>query len=168
MFFIQQQENERGEAEDGTFDFTDNDKNQAMKHRLRKDMAALDLPQEVTLEITKKTDGEEDLQNFTITLRPDEESYWNGGVYPFKFEVPDNFPYEPPIVTCQTKIWHPNINLSGNVCLNILRKDWKPVLSINHVVFGLETLFLSPNPTDPLNKGKYYFLFFRGCQADGQ
>ena len=40
----------------------------------------------------------------------------------------------------------------GNVCLNILREDWKPVLTINSIVYGLQYLFLEPNPDDPLNK----------------
>lgn len=157
MFFIQNQQGDRAQDEvnSGNLNLTAADKNTSMKHRLRKDMASLDLPPEVVIDISKHEDGEENLQNFTVTLKPNEDSYWNGGVYPFKFEVPENYPYEPPIVTCMTKIWHPNINLDGNVCLNILRKDWKPVLSINHIIFGLETLFLSPNPTDPLNKGKH-------------
>ena len=38
------------------------------------------------------------------------------------------------------------------MCLNILREDWKPVLSINSVLYGLQFLFLDPNPEDPLNK----------------
>jgi ubiquitin-conjugating enzyme E2 M len=38
-----------------------------------------------------------------------------------------------PKVLCHTTIYHPNINLEGNVCLNILREDWKPVLDINAV-----------------------------------
>ena len=40
------------------------------------------------------------------------------------------------------QVYHPNIDLEGNVCLNILREDWKPVLSINSVIYGLQYLFL--------------------------
>ena len=46
----------------------------------------------------------------------------------------------------------PSLCLDGNVCLNILREDWKPVLTINSIVYGLQYLFLEPNPDDPLNK----------------
>ncbi len=48
-------------------------------------------------------------------------------------------------------MYHPNINLEGNVCLNILREDWKPVLNLNAVIMGLNFLMLEPNPEDPLN-----------------
>lgn len=39
-------------------------------------------------------------------------------------------------------MYHPNIDLEGNVCLNILREDWKPVLTINSIIYGLQYLFL--------------------------
>jgi len=45
------------------------------------------------------------------------------------------------------------VDLEGNVCLNILREDWKPVLNLNSVMVGLQYLFLEPNADDPLNKG---------------
>lgn len=54
------------------------------------------------------------------------------------------------------QIYHPNLDLEGNVCLNILREDWKPVLNLNSVMVGLQYLFLEPNADDPLNKGTYF------------
>jgi len=60
----------------------------------------------------------------------------------------DSFNYK----TLFQQVYHPNIDLDGNVCLNILREDWKPVLTINAIVYGLQYLFLEPNPDDPLNK----------------
>lgn len=59
----------------------------------------------------------------------------------------------------RTQIYHPNVDLEGNVCLNILREDWKPVLNLNSVMVGLQYLFLEPNADDPLNKGKRSHLF---------
>ena len=53
----------------------------------------------------------------------------------------------------RSQIYHPNVDLEGNVCLNILREDWKPVLNLNSVMVGLQYLFLEPNADDPLNKG---------------
>ncbi len=53
------------------------------------------------------------------------------------------------------QIYHPNVDLEGNVCLNILREDWKPVLNLNSVMVGLQYLFLEPNADDPLNKGAF-------------
>ncbi len=92
-----------------------------------------------------------DLTNFIVTVSPD-SGYWAGAKYPFTFVIPALYPHEPPKVTCKTKIYHPNINLEGNVCLNILREDWKPVLDINAVIYGLIYLFYEPNPDDPLNR----------------
>ena len=48
-------------------------------------------------------------------------------------------------------MYHPNVDLQGNVCLNILRDDWRPVLGVNAVILGLVFLFIEPNPNDPLN-----------------
>lgn len=88
--------------------------------------------------------------NFEVSVTPD-EGYWKTASFKFKFSVPDDYPYTPPKITCMTKIYHPNIDLQGAVCLNILRKDWKPVLDTQAIVHGLIFLFLEPNPDDPLN-----------------
>jgi len=78
---------------------------------------------------------------------------YKGGNFKFSFAIGDNYPHAAPKVKCLQKIYHPNIDLQGNVCLNILRDDWKPVLTIQAVIFGMQYLFLEPNPDDPLNKG---------------
>lgn len=62
---------------------------------------------------------------------------------------PPPYPQPPP----PRQVFHPNIDEEGKVCLNILRADWKPVLTMKAVIFGLELLFIEPNPDDPLNKG---------------
>ncbi|KAL5694330.1 hypothetical protein EMGR_003251 [Emarellia grisea] len=112
----------------------------------------LDL-QELTLGSTMKMNfpNPDDILNFTLTIEPDEGMY-KGGAFHFNFSVNQNFPHDPPKVKCTQKIYHPNIDLEGNVCLNILREDWKPVLNLNAVIVGMQFLFLEPNASDPLNK----------------
>lgn len=96
-------------------------------------------------------DGKDKLMNFRVTIKPD-EGYYKGGKFVFDFVVPQVYPHEPPKVKCAQRVYHPNLDHDGNVCLNILREDWKPVLSISSCVYGLQFLFMDPNPEDPLNK----------------
>lgn len=91
-----------------------------------------------------------DLTAFNVSISPD-SGYWKGATYHFSFGIPAHYPHSPPKVDCNTKIYHPNIDLQGKVCLNILREDWRPVLDINSVIYGLIYLFYEPNPDDPLN-----------------
>ena len=95
--------------------------------------------EELSLGTTMKTHFEnpDDILNFKLTIDPDEGMY-KGGRFEFDFKINQNFPHDPPKVKCTQKIYHPNIDLEGNVCLNILREDWKPVLNLNAVVVGLQ------------------------------
>lgn len=88
---------------------------------------------------------------FKITYTPEKDSYWYGGKYEFTVTIPTEYNISPPKVFCNTRIYHPNIDLKGNVCLNILKDDWRPILNMNIVLAGLYTLFTDPNPNDPLN-----------------
>jgi len=92
-----------------------------------------------------------DMLNFILTITPDDGMY-RGGAFDFTFAINANYPHDPPKVKCTKKIYHPNIDTEGNVCLNILREDWKPVLTLNSIMVGLQYLFLEPNADDPLNK----------------
>uniref|UniRef100_A0A3Q7F7U7 UBC core domain-containing protein n=1 Tax=Solanum lycopersicum TaxID=4081 RepID=A0A3Q7F7U7_SOLLC len=115
--------------------------------RLRKDITELNLPRSCTISFP---DGKDKLMSFEIKIQPG-GGYYAGGKFLFSFQVPSIYPHEPPKVKCKTKVYHPNIDLEGNVCLNVLREDWKPVLNINTIIYGLYLLFEEPNHEDPLN-----------------
>ncbi|OCF45839.1 ubiquitin-conjugating enzyme E2 M [Kwoniella heveanensis CBS 569] len=119
----------------------------AAQLRVQKDLTELELPSTMTTHFPDPTD----VLNFTLTITPDEGIY-KGGVFKFTFVISAGYPHEPPKVRCTQKIYHPNLDLEGNVCLNILREDWKPVLNLSSVMIGIQYLFLEPNPDDPLNK----------------
>jgi ubiquitin-conjugating enzyme E2 M len=116
--------------------------------RAQKDLSELDLPKGGMLQFP---DGKDKVMNFEFVLVPDEGMY-RDGTFLFQFSIPQTYPHDPPKVKCLTKVFHPNIDLEGNICLNILREDWSPVLSISSIIYGLHFLFLAPNPEDPLNK----------------
>lgn len=119
----------------------------AAQLRVQKDLSELSLGSTMNTYFPNP----DDILNFTLTIEPDEGMY-KGGRFNFSFAINQNFPHDPPKVKCTQKIYHPNIDLEGNVCLNILREDWKPVLNLNAVIVGLQFLFLEPNASDPLNK----------------
>jgi len=91
------------------------------------------------------------IMKFDVAIKPSDGLYANA-TFQFLVDIPNSYPYDPPKVLCQTMVYHPNIDWDGKVCLNILRQEWMPVLSLGSVIFGLMTLFLEPNADDPLNK----------------
>lgn len=119
--------------------------------RAQKDIAELSPSQGITVTFPDP----DDIMHFNVAVRP-AEGLWKGAELKFRIDIPLTFPYDPPKATCDTLVYHPNIDYEGHVCLNILRADWVPVLNLGSVLFGLMTLFLEPNPDDPLNRGTLY------------
>jgi len=90
-----------------------------------------------------------DLFSFTVTITA-EEGYWEGGTVSFRFDVPSNYPFNAPKIKCGERIYHPNVNAEGRVCLSLLREDYSPALSLGHIVQGLLFILYNPNFSDPL------------------
>jgi len=119
----------------------------AVELRVQKDLAEMDPLPGTEVDLPDPNN----IMKLKVKVTPTDGLY-QGATFSFDLDIPSNYPYEPPKATCTTLVYHPNIDLEGHVCLNILRADWMPVLSLGSVIFGLMTLFLEPNPDDPLNK----------------
>ncbi|KAF7318821.1 Fecal droplet protein [Mycena chlorophos] len=78
------------------------------------------------------------------------ESPYAGGVFFLSISFPTDYPFKPPKVSFTTKIYHPNINANGSICLDILRDQWSPALTISKVLLSICSMLTDPNPDDPL------------------
>lgn len=92
----------------------------------------------------------EDLFNWEATLMGPEDSPYRGGVFVLRIKFPEDYPYRPPKVHFKTKIFHPNISDNGGICLDILKDQWSPALTISKVLLSICALMADPNPDDPL------------------
>jgi ubiquitin-protein ligase len=59
------------------------------------------------------------------------DSPFQGGVFFLAIHFPTDYPFKPPKVNFTTRIYHPNINSNGSICLDILRDQWSPALTIS-------------------------------------
>jgi ubiquitin-conjugating enzyme E2 L3 len=80
-----------------------------------------------------------------------QEAPYNLGAFKIKIEYPEDYPFKPPKVTFQTRIYHPNVDDKGQVCLSIINPDqWKPATKTDQVVQALAKLICHPEPEHPL------------------
>ena len=77
------------------------------------------------------------------------DSPYTGGIFKLRIQFPVDYPFKPPHIQFTTKIYHPNINASGLICLDILKQQWSPALTIGKVLLSITSLLTDPNPDDP-------------------
>lgn len=90
------------------------------------------------------------IYNWLITMNGPKDSPYEDGIFKLSLDLPSNYPFSPPLINFITKIYHCNINGSGGICLDILKNQWSPALTINKVIISIISLLNDPNPHDPL------------------
>ncbi|KAL3534072.1 hypothetical protein ACH5RR_002533 [Cinchona calisaya] len=77
---------------------------------------------------------------------------YENGIFRMKLILSHDFPHSPPKGYFLTKIFHPNIATSGEICVNALKKDWNPSLGLRHVLMVIRCLLIEPFPESALNE----------------
>ena len=94
---------------------------------------------------------DDDIYHWQATIIGPEDTPYSGGIFELKIDFPLDYPFKPPNVVFLTKIFHCNINYNGNICLDILKDQWSPALTISKVLFSICSLMNDQNPNDPLD-----------------
>ena len=93
---------------------------------------------------------DEDLFHWTATIMGPEDSPYFGGIFFLDIHFPGDYPFKPPKVTFTTRIYHCNINSNGSICLDILKDQWTPALTVSKLLLSICSLLTDANPDDPL------------------
>jgi ubiquitin-conjugating enzyme E2 D/E len=91
-----------------------------------------------------------DMYHWSGTIIGPTGSVYEGGLFSLSIEFPPNYPFKPPKVKFLTRIYHPNIHSGGGICLDILKNNWSPALTVSKVLISICSLLDDPNPDDPL------------------
>ncbi|GAV27315.1 hypothetical protein PMKS-000779 [Pichia membranifaciens] len=96
------------------------------------------------------TPHEDNLRYFDVSLKGPAGSPYENGVFKLELFLPDDYPMTAPKVRFLTRIYHPNIDRLGRICLDVLKNNWSPALQIRTILLSIQALLSSPNPDDPL------------------
>merc|ERR1719460_1266888 len=100
--------------------------------------------------VTSQVDAQ-NYRYFHIQMSGPSDTAYQGGMYKLELFLPEGYPMEPPKVRFNTKIYHPNIDKLGRICLDVLKDKWSPALQIRTVLLSIQALLSAPEPSDPLD-----------------
>ena len=94
--------------------------------------------------------NDSDLFRWQATIMGPDDSPYSGGVFFLSIDFSTDYPFKPPKVMFITKIYHPNINSNGSICVDILKDNWSPAITVEKLLLSIVLLLCDPNPADPL------------------
>ncbi|KAL2003951.1 hypothetical protein VTN02DRAFT_1470 [Thermoascus thermophilus] len=96
--------------------------------------------------------GSDDLTQLSVMLTGPQGTPYSQGLWRLHLKMPEDYPKSPPKASFRTRIWHPNVDEStGAVCVDTLKRDWEPKLTLRDVLITISCLLIHPNPDSALN-----------------
>lgn len=116
--------------------------------RIMKEMQAV--KDDPAANITLNFVNESDIHHLKGSFLGPPGTPYEGGRFYIDIEVPMEYPFKPPKMKFDTKVYHPNISsVTGAICLDILKNAWSPVITLKSALISLQALLQSPEPNDP-------------------
>lgn len=106
-----------------------------------------DKPEGITLEV-----NEENIADIQASITGPESTPYEGGTFLVKLVLGPDFPAAAPRGYFLTKIFHPNIAPNGDICVNTLKRDWKPDTTLKKILMVIRCLLIEPGPDSALNE----------------
>ena len=116
--------------------------------RIQKEL--IDLGRDPPANCSAGPTNEADQFHWQATIMGPEDSPYHQGVFFLDIQFPADYPFKPPKVAFTTKVYHMNVNNNGAICLDILKDQWSPALTIPKILLSISSLLTDPNPADPL------------------
>ncbi|EGE03196.1 ubiquitin-conjugating enzyme E2S [Trichophyton equinum CBS 127.97] len=96
--------------------------------------------------------GPDSLTQLTVLLTGPSGTPYSQGLWRLQLRLPEDYPASPPKAFFKTRIWHPNVEEStGAVCVDTLKRDWDPKLTLSDILITISCLLIHPNPDSALN-----------------
>lgn len=96
--------------------------------------------------------NEQHLSDIQADVEGPVDTPYENGLFRLRLVLPSDFPNCAPKGFFLTKIFHPNVSTSGEICVNVLKKDWTPELGLRHVLMVIRCLLIEPFPESALNE----------------
>ncbi|XP_039281576.1 ubiquitin-conjugating enzyme E2 L3-like [Nilaparvata lugens] len=122
----------------------------ASKRRLQKEV--MDIKSSNTKQFQDIQMDEMNMSSLQGLLIPATHPF-NLGAFRIEITFPAEYPFKPPQLIFKTKIYHPNVDENGNVCLSIIRPDnWKPATRLSQIIDSLVALIDNPDAEHPVRE----------------
>lgn len=119
--------------------------------RLKKELDAINKHADDDEEAPWGAAPEEDIEDdWGAHIQGPVGSPYEDGIFFLKMVFPKEYPFKPPNVVFETKIYHMNVNDDGGICLQMLKEGWTPAYNIIKILEALIALLETPNTNDPL------------------
>ncbi|KAG8237267.1 hypothetical protein J437_LFUL011297 [Ladona fulva] len=119
--------------------------------RIKKELEMIAKNPQPGISFSLREDSKDILDATIIGL---EGTPYESGVFKLEIQLSETYPFEPPRVQFLTSVYHPNVDDSGRICLDLLRMppagSWRPTYQLGSLLHSLRLLLAQPNPDDPI------------------